>query len=279
MSFLNLNGKIVADDKPVLMASNRSYRYGDGLFETMKVKNAKIELSALHFQRLFSSLKLLNYTIPSLFSMEKLENEIISLCQKNGCDRSARVRLSVFRGNGGIYDENKSLQYIIECWPLSKTLDQLNENGLVIDIYSEARKSVDKFSTIKSANFLPYSIAAMYAKENQLNDCLVLNTNGNIADSTIANLFLVTSEGIKTPGLSEGCINGVMRRYLVEKCIEAGLAISESVISIEDVENAEEVFLTNAIYGIRWVKQFRNSNFRNEKTIEIYNKFVRTFHT
>jgi len=278
MSYLNFNGKILSADNPVLMASNRSYRYGDGLFETMRIQHGKIVIANYHFERLFASLSILKYDIPSLFTPEKLEKEILQLCQRNQFEKFARLRLSVFRGNGGINDDDKNLQYLIECWPLNASINQLNENGLIIDVYTEAKKSTDQFSNIKSANFLPYSMAALYAKENKLNDCLVLNTAGKIADTTIANLFIIKENVIKTPSLDQGCVNGVMRRYLLESLSTADYVISETTISIQDVTTADEVFLTNAISGIRWVKQFENVNYGNAKTIDIYSRFVKTIH-
>ena len=278
MSYLNFNGKILSADNPVLMASNRSYRYGDGLFETMRIQHGKIVIANYHFERLFASLSILKYDIFSLFTPAKLEKEILHLCQRNQCEKFARLRLSVFRGNGGINDDDKNLQYLIECWPLNASINQLNENGLIIDVYTEAKKSTDQFSNIKSANFLPYSMAALYAKENKLNDCLVLNTAGKIADTTIANLFIIKENVIKTPSLDQGCVNGVMRRYLLESLSTADYVISETTISIQDVTTADEVFLTNAISGIRWVKQFENVNYGNAKTIDIYSRFVKTIH-
>lgn len=262
--------------KPVLLAANRGYRYGDGLFETIKVSNGDILLASLHFERLFSGLAVLQFEIPSLFTPKKLKEEILYLCKKNNCSQSARIRLSVFRGNGGLYDGNKSLEYTIECWPLHDIENKLNENGLIIDIYPDAHKSCDKFSNLKSANFQPYSLAALFAKEQKLNDCLVLNTNGHIADSTIANLFLIKNETIITPSLNQGCIDGVMRRYLLTSMSHKGWSVEETSVSIDDLINAEEVFLTNAIKGIRWVKQFRNASYTNKRVVEIYRQFVQT---
>ena len=272
------NGKIIPGDEPVLLVSNRSYRYGDGLFETMKVVNGIILLAEYHFERLFSSLSVLKFNPPKLFTKEKLGHLILQLCRKNECEDLARVRLSVFRGNGGLYDEDKTMQYVIESWPIDKAVNGFNENGLVIDIYPDAAKSCDKFSNLKSANFLPYSLAALYAKENKLNDCLLLNVSGGIADSTIANVFIIKDGIISTPGLQEGCVNGVMRRYLVEKMQNAGYKIQQTAVSINDLKNADEVFLTNAINGIRWVREFRDKIYTNVTTEEIYNRFVKTIH-
>ncbi|MGZ8559798.1 MAG: aminotransferase class IV, partial [Chitinophagaceae bacterium] len=220
MNSIYLNGKLLPSDKPVLMADNKSYRYGDGLFETMKVKGKKIMLETFHFERFYAGLKQMGFDIPALLTTEKLKEQIILLCEKNNCGAWARVRLSVFRGNGGLYEGSNELQYVIECWPVNDPVNHLNDNGFVIDIYPHARKSCDKFSNIKSANYLPYAMAARYAKENKLNECLVLNTHDRIADGTLTNIFLIKDKKIVTPSLSEGCVGGVMRRYLVEKLNE-----------------------------------------------------------
>lgn len=276
MNHINFNGKLFFDNEPVLLASNRGYRYGDGLFETMKLYNGKILFSDYHFERLFEGLSLLKIEIPKLFTAEKLELEIVQICKKNKCDDLARIRLSVFRGNGGLYDDDKGLQYILECWPLPVSVNYLNENGLVIDVFPDAEKSCTKFANLKSANFLPYSMAAIYVKENKINDCLVLNTSGSIADSTIANLFIIKNDIISTPALEEGCIKGTVRRYLIESFRTANYEIQELAISVNDLKNADEVFLTNSINGIRWVRLFRENNYTNNKTIKIYNQFIKT---
>lgn len=276
MNSIYFNGKIVAAEAPVLRASNRSYRYGDGLFETMKLSDGKLVQAAYHFERMFESLHVLHFEIPRLFLREKLEQQIQLLCKKNNCEKLARVRLSVFRGNGGLYDEGKTLEYIIESWPLAPSVNKLNENGLVIGIYPNAQKSCDQFSNLKSANFLPYSMAALFAKENKWNDSLVLNAKNRIADTTIANIFIIKENTISTPALAEGCVKGVMRRYLLEKLRLAGFTMQETGLTEEDLQTADEVFLTNAINGIRWVKQYKDKIYTNIKTAAIYDRFIKT---
>jgi branched-chain amino acid aminotransferase len=272
------------------MADNRGYRYGDGLFETIKIINGKIVLEKFHFERLFSGLTRLKFIVPGSWNATKFHSEVVELCKKNQCEQLARVRLSVYRGNGGLYDENKNSDYLIEAQPLEETLNRLNENGLIIDIFNDARKSCDQFSNLKSANYLPYTMAAIHARENKYNDCIVLNTHGRICDSTIANVFLIKDETIITPPLSEGCVAGVMRKWLVEtisngqlansqgdtpKRREINLDIREAPITVEDLENAGEIFLSNSIYGIRWVKQFRKVIYSNTATSNIYDHLVK----
>jgi branched-chain amino acid aminotransferase len=273
MNQISVNGTLQPGSEPALLAGNRGYRYGDGIFETMKIADGKIRFGSYHFERLFGGLALLKFKLPQNFTASKLEEEILNLCKLNDCIQLARVRFSVFRGHGGLYEGDDQLQYLIESWPLDPSANSLNEKGLVIDVYPVARKSWDTFSHLKSANFLPYAMAALHAKEHQLDDCLVLNTGGDIADSTIANVFMIKGNKLITPGMGEGCVNGVVRRIILEKTIsigELGLQIEQDSVSIDDILLADEVFLTNAINGIRWVKQMREKVYGKAKTTELY---------
>ena len=95
--------------------------------------------------------------------------------------------------------ENHFPNCIIQSWPLEQEGFQLNENGLVTGIYSSARKTMDSFSNIKSNNYLPYAMAALHSKKQKWNDAFLLNTNGTICDSTIANVFIIKDDIILTP--------------------------------------------------------------------------------
>ncbi|MBI2729160.1 MAG: aminotransferase class IV [Sphingobacteriales bacterium] len=272
--FYNYNGKNLGQGENFISPDNRAFRYGDGLFETMVLRDGVLRLAHLHFERLFDGLTLMKFDVPKLFTASHLKQEIISLCKKNKLT-DVRIRLAVFRGDGGLYDSvNLHPNYVIQCWALQENTKQFNENGLVIDIYPEAKKAVDIFSNIKSANYLLYAMAALHAKENKLNDCLVLNTEERIADSTIANLFYIKEGVLFTPPLKEGCIAGVMRRYLIENAAAIGYSIKEKPVFDEDLISANEVFLTNATYGIRWVKQFRQKEYENSQTQKIYNQLM-----
>ncbi len=275
--YINWNGKIVEKDDFHISPDNRSFRYGDGLFETMKIVNGDILLAGLHFTRFFSSLQLLSFDVPALFTPAYFTTQIQNLLIKNKQTSLARVRLMVYRGNGGLYDpENHYPNFVIQSWPLSETINELNSNGLDIDIYTEARKVCDSFSMIKSNNYLPYAMAALWAKRNKLNDCLLLNPYNNICDSTIANVFIVQNNLIKTPAITEGCVNGVARSYLLNCCKKDNIAISETTISVHDIMDASEVFLTNAISGIRWVKQSGGKTYsRPSVASQLYHDYMK----
>ncbi|WP_315821081.1 aminotransferase class IV [Paraflavitalea speifideaquila] len=189
-------------------------------------------------------------------------------------DQSARVRLNLVRGNGGLYDpENHTPNIIIEAWPLPVP-PAIHENGLVVDIYTQASKHFDILANIKSNNYLPYVLASIHAKNNQLNDCLLLNTEGRICDSTIANVFWVKDGRIFTPPLSEAGVGGVMRRYLLENTV-SHYPIQQEPLTPEMLSQADELFLTNAIQGIKWVGQYRHKQYKNQLATLLYNKYVK----
>lgn len=270
MNFVNLNGKLIEKEKANFSPDNHSYRYGDGLFETMKLMKGSILLGDHHFVRLFSGLNTLKFKIPILFTKQIIDEQIRKLCKKNNCEELARIRLSVSRGNGGLNDCDNDFSYVIECWPLDQSV--LNQNGLVIDIFPDAKKSIDIFSNLKSANYLPYVMAAIWAKENKLNDALILNQHERICDSTIANVFWVKDDKIFTPPLSEGGISGVMRRRI----LETESNVYEANLTKNILMDADEVFLTNVIKEIRWIKQCGNKIYDNKMASKIFTHLVQT---
>jgi len=278
--FLNYNGKVYPADKLLISPNNRSFRYGDGFFETMKMIKGRIVLGNLHFERLFSSLDTLLFDKPKLFTATRLETEIAELAKKNNHTASGRIRLMVFRGDGGLYDaENNHPNYLIQTWEMNTANNQLNENGLVVDVFKDARKACDHFSHIKSNNYLSYVMAAIWAKQRKLNDALVLNSHNNIADATIANVFVVKEGIIQTPAITEGCIEGTMRRHLLQCIRKEGMPVKETIITLEDVKAASEMFLTNAAYGIRWVQSCGNTSYATQVAPVLYKKFVEPLYT
>ncbi|HVX50428.1 MAG TPA: aminotransferase class IV [Chitinophagaceae bacterium] len=272
--YLNYNGKTHNSDKLFISPNNRSFRYGDGFFETMKMVKGKILLRNLHFERLFSSLDTLKFDSPGNFTADALEEQIGNIAKKNGHTSLARIRLTVFRGDGGLYDDDNKPNYIIQTWLMNPAINTLNENGLVTGIFPDARKACDMFSPIKNNNYLCYAMAALWAKQQKLNDALVLNSHERIADASIANVFIVKDGVIKTPAITEGCVAGVVRRYLLQCCHTEGIPVEETSVSAEDVLQAQEVFLTNAGYGIRWVKTCGSSNYTPQAVKTMFNKFI-----
>lgn len=262
MPFVCHNGVFFPDNQPVLFVSNRSYKWGEGIFETMKVYRGRLLLKTFHFDRLLTSIKLLQ--IHQSFTPNELEQSILALCTENGCIDLARVRLAVYR------DEENTTGYTIEAIPMDQRVMQWNEKGLVIDTYPYARKACDVWANLKTANYLPYVMAGRYAEEKGLQESLVLNTYNHISDASKANVFIIKDGELFTPALDQGCINGVMRRFLLQELKEKGWKVGQIELPENMLLKADECFLTNAIQGIRWVGKYRDKVFDSQCTKQIF---------
>ena len=277
MVYFNYNGKIHPEGTPVIGVDNRGLRYGDGLFETIKMINGKLLFEDDHFARLWKGLKALEFEIPKNLTVDFLQKEMTALAQKNGHANAARIRLNIVRGDGGLYDAKNHLpNYIIQSWPLAPSNGEWNSNGLVLGIYEAAKKSCDLLSNLKHNNYLPYVLAALKAKSQKWNDAIILNTNGRICDTTIANIFIVKDGAVFTPSLQEGCVAGVMRRVVIQQVLKSGIDLIEKEISISELLAADEVFLTNSIYNIRWVQGIGDITFKNSLTYTIFSSLQST---
>ena len=242
--WLNLNGTYVEEKTPVVRADNRAFRYGDGLFETMKVVVGSIRLKELHFERLFNGMETLQIELQGFVSADMFEEQIMKTLLKNRISGPARVRLTVFRGDGGLYEfNNTSAGYVIQVWPISSSSMIMNSNGLKVGLYEGGKKSIDGLANIKSNNYLVYAMGAIHAKRHQNNDCIILNTKDRVCDSTIANVFYIKGGTIFTPPLSEGCVAGVMRNHLLSQLPSQGYTVNEKETTVEDLGMQMRCFL------------------------------------
>jgi branched-chain amino acid aminotransferase len=265
MDYLSINGKILPNHQAGVPVDNGAFRYGHGLFETMLVRNGAIRLLDYHLERLFSGLRELQLHIPGL-QRDSVAAEVLRLAKKNNAEGLCRVRLQAYGGGGGLYARESTGGYVIECFPLEEGVLSLNDNGLVAGVATGITKSRDALGNIKSCNGLIYAMAAKQAMHQKWNDALISNTSGNIIESTIANIFWVADNAVFTPPLTEGCVAGVMRRHVMGTL----KTVIEKPLMPEALKNADELFLTNAIKGIRWVADIGNMRFGNRKTKEIH---------
>lgn len=269
--FFIYNDNFFIKGQPVMGPENRSFKYGDGLFETIRLHEGRMINLDFHFERFFKGLMILKFEIPAHFSPTFFVEKIHVLLNKNAISKNARIRLMAFRSNGGIFDSTNSRpHYIIESVSI-ENLKILNEEGLTIEVFTDARKSCDHFSNIKSNNYLLSVMAGLFAQKHNLDDAIVLNTAGRVSETAIANLFTIKGTIISTPPLSEGCVAGTMRRWMLEKFSLKKYAVIEKNMAVEDIMDADEIFLTNAIQQLRWVKSFRGKHFGNKNAKYIYN--------
>ena len=250
---------------PVISAGNRSLMYGDGLFETMLIQQGRIINRTLHFERFFRGIQLLKFPSSKHLSEEYFIQKIQELLERNKIEEQARVRLMAFRNTGDLQKEECGFNYMIEAWPMENA-PQYNEVGLKIGLFKDATKCCDQFSNLKSNNYLPSVMAMIFAKEKKLDECLLLNSNNRICESAIANVFVVKDGIIYTPALSEGCVAGIVRRWLIENLPQTEFHLVQKEITEKEIYEADELFLTNSIKPLRWVGSFGEKKFENEMT-------------
>ena len=273
--FLNFNGKLLPANSLLISPDNRSFRYGEGLFETIRFQNGEIPLWDYHWNRILSSLPQLYFEVPLHFTESVLKQEIAALVQKNRCTEAARIRITFFKGEGGLWElPSTSFYYLIQCWPLERKDVFLNENGLIAGVFDSGRKICDPYSNLKSGNYQLYLLAAQFAKQQKWNEALVLNEYRRICDATIANVFIVRQNRVVTPQLTEGCVSGVMRSFLLETATKQGMDLVQSTITTEELLQADEVFLTNAM-GIRWVKEISDRSFKNNTAALLFHSVIK----
>lgn len=272
-TFLNLNGNIVDASQPVFTAANRAFRYGDAVFETIRLMNGEILFFEKHLARLTRSMELLGMNLHDDLTFHNLYLTIRHLDQVNKLKGNGRIRLEVFRNDGGLYTPySNDVSYVIETSPVAAENYRLNDIGLKIELYTDIKKPVSRLSNLKSSNALYYVMAGLHKNKLKTGDCLVLNTDGRIAEAISSNIFLVKGKTVSTPSLTEACVAGIMRDNIIEHLKMQRLSVIEKGIAIEDVLQADEIFLTDVINGIRWVSAFRDKRYFNTFSRELLNE-------
>ncbi|MUU78324.1 aminotransferase class IV [Winogradskyella endarachnes] len=266
---VNLNGSLLTEANSKLTVNNRGYNYGDALFETLKVVNGKIFFWEDHYFRLMSSMRILRMDIPMNFTMEFLEAQILKTLEANNLlQAAARVRLNVDRGVGGKYAPSKDaiVQYNISVEPHDNPFYTINTDAkYIVDLYKDYFVAPGLLSGLKSNNKAIQVIGSIYAKENDFENCLILNTNKSVIEALNGNLFLVKDGNIKTPPLEDGCLKGVMRKQILEILSkDVNITIEEASISPFELQKADELFITNVIKGIVSITKYRKKQFGND---------------
>ncbi len=258
---INFNGDSSAQEN--ILTQNRAFLYGDAVFETVKIVKGKILFLEDHYFRLMASMRILRMEIPMNFTMEYFEEQLLSVVENNGFSDAARARITVYRNDGGYYlPTTNEISFLIHTSPLENQYYVFENKECEVDLYKDFYISKQLMSTLKTTNKVIHVVASIYAKENVLDNCIVLNDAKNVVEVLQGNLFMLQGNKLVTPPISEGCINGVMRKQVIAlaKKIE-GLEVVEEVISPFDLQKAEELFFTNVIKGIQSITKYRKKEF------------------
>lgn len=262
-----LNGELLEEKSPIFFSSNRSFRYGDSIFESIRITGDKVMFLQEHINRLVNAMATLKMEIPTLFSAEYFHAHIQNLVNVNCIGTEARVRITVYRNEGGHYaPQDNTVSYLVEIFPVEENGYPLNEKGFTIDVFQDFKKPKNKISSFKTGNSILYVLAGIYKNQHKLDDCIVLNEKGNIAESINSNVFIVKNGAIYTPSLDECCTQGVMRNFIIRLAKENRIAVNEISLTANTLLGADEVFITNAVKGIQWVGAYKAKRYFNTIT-------------
>ena len=159
-------------------------------------------------------MRILRMEIPMTFTMEFLQAAVQQVVAANGLEKtSARIRLSVFRNDGGLYlPKTNQTSYIIEAQPLEQSFYSVSDENYEIELFKDFYLAADLLSTLKTSSKTINVVGSIYASENGYQNCLLLNASKQVVEALNGNLFLVEGTTLKTPPISDGCLNGIIRK-------------------------------------------------------------------
>ena len=265
-SYICLNGEYIKGNEPCLYPGNRAFRYADSLCENIHAFATEPQFLDHHLKRLTGNMQLLSMEVPAYLTAENLHRLIERLLNKNRIFGGSGIRLTVFRNDGQDFvPAGNQVSFMLESTPLKAGKYDLNEKGYCIDICTEYTKVKGVLSGLRNSNSVNYLMAAMQGRKENLDAVILLNEDNRLVETTDSNLFLVSGSSVYTPGLDQGCIPGIMRHIVTMLSNEAGYGINDQCsLTPVALDDAEEVFLTNAIEGIRWVGAYRKRRYYNK---------------
>lgn len=262
--YLVYNSDIIPQENLALTAGNRAFLYGDGLFETMRYEQGRIWFLPDHVDRLSRGLQALKLQTQADFATQVLSQHIHTLLNLNGLiDQPARIKLQVWRQPGGLYspatNESAYLLTVVPGRPF--TVTERKQLGL----YTAFRLSSSPISAFKTLNALPYVLAGLYKQEHQMDDVMLLDMGGHLAECNASSLFWLQGHTLYTPSLTTGCIDGIVRRQVIYRANSYGFLVKEGLFTADILMEADLVFCCNAA-GIQWFREIQ----AGELTIPIH---------
>ncbi|MBK8846654.1 MAG: aminotransferase class IV [Bacteroidetes bacterium] len=276
------NGKLLKSTELRITPYNRALLYGDALLESMRWHRGRLLFIKAHIARLNQGIKALQLTQPEWLERSKKDglspedflNQIaLQLVTTNKISEDARIRLQLYRADGGLYQpQQDEAELLIESSALPADQYLLNTDGLIISIYRDATKVYSIYSPYKCGNMLLYVLAANHARLNRFDDILITNPSGKLLEGSSSNLFIRKGNRVFHPPVSDGCTDGIMRSIIPKLCKKIGYESIEKSISEKFLFTADEVFLTNAVRGIRWVKKIGKCTYQCEVAPRLINE-------
>ena len=262
---INYNGELLSSNT-TLSNSNRAFLYGDGVFETLKIVNSKLLFIEDHYFRLMASMRIVRMQIPDNFTLEYFEEQVLNLAKATNNQNSARVRMTFFRNDGGFYlPQTRTVSFLIQIAPLNQINYSFSDAVYEVDLYKDFYITKQLLSTIKTTNKMINITGSIFADENDLQNCLLLNNEKNVVEALNGNLFMLVGNKLITPPIEDGCVNGIMRKQIIQIVSKMEeIELVEQSISPFDLQKADELFITNIITGIQPITKYRKKEFTTQ---------------
>lgn len=258
-----LNKNLVSSEHPCIGYNDRGFTLGHGLFETILIKKGGIPALDYHWRRLEKSAEMIGISLP--FTRLELEELVQMLIQENHLqDKIAGSRITLTHGEskrGILPTKAPNPNFLIttfECMPPT-------DKPLAALIVKTRKNEYSITSRIKSLSYLDNILAKKEAVNAGYDEAILLNTAGNIADGATSNIFIVKNKQIITPPISDGSLPGVIRAILLEE-LKGVFSFSEKTITPGELIEADEIFLTNALIGVKKVGKLNHKKFNFFKT-------------
>lgn len=267
---INFNGSIIAETN-IQVENNRAFLFGDAVFETVRITGDKVLFAEDHYFRLMASMRILRMEIPMDFTPEYFEAQLMLLIAALPPAVSFRARVTVYRKNGGYYlPKDNGVAFIITAEPLDQPLYSVGQEPYEVDLFKDYYVSKQLLSTLKTTNRAINITGSIFAEENGLQNCLLMNDEKNVVEALQGNIFMLNGTHLVTPPVSDGCLNGIMRKQVlaIARKIE-GVTVAEASISPFELQKADELFITNVVKGIQPITRYRKKDYTNSFASEV----------
>lgn len=243
MTLVYLDGAFLPADEAKLPAADAGRLYGRGLFETFRARRGSVFLLDRHLARLRAGARTLGIEPPE--ELDQLSAVLRELAERCGLE-DARMRLTVTAG-----PEGGRPSLLLQARPASDDYpEEVYERGIRVIVASARRNETSPLARIKSVNYLDNLLAREESRRAGADEALLLNTRGLLAEASTANLFIARDGGLATPPVSDGALPGITRGAVLELARDAGIAAREASLTLDDLYQATEAFLTNAIASV-----------------------------
>jgi branched-chain amino acid aminotransferase len=259
-----INGLFWTIDKANVSVLDRGFTYGDGLFETMRSYSGKIFRLECHLDRLLQSARSIFIDLP--MTKNEIRSAINTSIQINMLSNSI-VRITITRGvqDPGInIDYNAPPTVVIFARPLESIPEKIYKNGVGIKLYKNSGIQIQGIpNQIKSCNYLPNILLRERGIKEGCFESILLDHNNNITEGTISNIFIIKNNQLKTPRVNEFVLSGITRQAILDICRENSISFMEDTITEKNMQEADEIFLTNSVIGVLPVSQINHQKLKN----------------